>query len=159
MERTLYPRRLRCETFSAQFTLERSSNLGPREFEGLASVFGSLVDTFTPTRVDRGAFAATLNDPVQRTRVKLLRNHDVNQPVGRPVILRECWEGLYLRGRMSDTPGGDQALDELRDGVIDELSIGFDPVTARKEIEPGLGEVRHLEGSEALGGVPGDVRG
>ncbi len=49
-------------------------------------------------------------------------------PLGRAEILREDISGLYGEFRVSKTVAGDEALELVRDGALDGLSIGFEPV-------------------------------
>lgn len=60
--------------------------------------------------------------------VKMLWQHDREQPIGRAVELREDAAGLYGAFTLSRTARGDEALQLLRDGVLDGFSIGFRPV-------------------------------
>jgi HK97 family phage prohead protease len=61
-------------------------------------------------------------------RVKVLVNHDIRQPVGRAIRLWEERDGLYGDLRISKTRSGDEQLELINDGVISELSIGFQPI-------------------------------
>jgi HK97 family phage prohead protease len=66
-------------------------------------------------------------------RVKLLQGHDQQVlPLGKATTLREDKKGLYGEFRISKTDIGDQALDLVRDGVLTNLSIGFQPLKDRK---------------------------
>ena len=77
----------------------------------------------------RGAFSDVLK---AAHRVKLLRNHDVKNPIGRATLLRETDEGLYAEFKVSKTREGDDALELVKDGALDQLSIGFMPIKNRK---------------------------
>jgi HK97 family phage prohead protease len=77
----------------------------------------------------RGAFADVIK---AAHRVKLLRNHDVKNPIGRATLLRETDEGLYAEFKVSKTREGDDALELVKDGALDQLSIGFMPIKNRK---------------------------
>lgn len=59
--------------------------------------------------------------------VKLLYQHDRTEPIGRAIDLREDAAGLYGSFAISRTGRGDEALELLRDGVLDSFSIGFTP--------------------------------
>lgn len=66
-------------------------------------------------------------------RVKLLQGHDQQVlPLGKATTLREDKKGLYGEFRISKTDIGDQALELVRDGVLTNLSIGFQPLKDRK---------------------------
>lgn len=77
-------------------------------------------------RFQRGAFAKTISE--RGDRVKLLMQHDSHEPIGRATSLREDAAGLYGEFRVSNVPAGDQALELVRDGVIDSFSVGFAPI-------------------------------
>ena len=79
-----------------------------------------------PRIIERGAFVATIRDNGHR--VKLLWQHKDDEPIGRPVEMRENQDGLFIKGKIADTPRGREAMGLLSEGVIDEMSIGFDPV-------------------------------
>ena len=57
----------------------------------------------------------------------------VASPIGRAVALREDKAGLYGEFRVSSVPSGDQALELVRDGVIDSFSVGFAPIQAEQD--------------------------
>ena len=114
------------ETCEASFVLKPDVDLAPDEFMGIASMFGRLIDAVVPTRVLPGAFTRTLKDNANR--IVILWHHDEHEPIGRPTLLEETDIGLLVRAKISQTPAGQKALTLLRDGVVRELSIGFDPV-------------------------------
>ncbi len=75
----------------------------------------------------RGAFAKTIKE--RGHKVKFLAQHDRRSlPLGRATLLREDATGLYGEFRVSATQTGDEALELIRDGALDALSIGFRPV-------------------------------
>ena len=82
----------------------------------------------TYTEVFRyGAFKRTIDE--RGKRVKFLANHDRQKlPLGKAMRLEEQTAGLVGEFRVSATPEGDAALELIRDGVLDSLSIGFKPV-------------------------------
>lgn len=107
-------------------TLPRA--LEENEFGGLASAFGTKIDTWMPTFIEHGSFAKTLADRQQQKRVKVLYQHDRMSPIGVPTLMEETQDGLLVIGKVSETQTGKDVLTLLRDGVITEMSIGFDPV-------------------------------
>lgn len=104
--------------------------LPDNSFRGMASVFGSVVDSYIPTILHRGAFSKTLAERsgTGNRGVKILLHHDMDKPIGLPTRLMEVEEGLALEAKVSLTSDGRNALILLRDGVLDALSIGFDAV-------------------------------
>lgn len=86
---------------------------------------GTYAETFR-----RGAFARTIAD--RGDRVKFLAQHERRSlPLGRALVLREDTAGLYAEFRVSKTQHGDEALELIRDGALDALSIGFRPLRDR----------------------------
>jgi hypothetical protein len=79
-----------------------------------------------PEVVKAGAFRRTL-DHLNKSgrRLKALRNHDTGHPVGTLVRAEESPSGLDIEVRMADTAAGDEALREVRAGMLDSFSIGF----------------------------------
>lgn len=59
-------------------------------------------------------------------RVKLLRDHDSSQAIGRAVKLEETDEGLVATFKVARGSRGDEALALAADGVLDGLSVGID---------------------------------
>lgn len=88
-------------------------------------ISGNLTEVFR-----KGAFADMVRNPFK---VKLLRGHDAKAlPLGRATMLKETDKGLYAEMRVSKTAAGDEVLELVRDGALDNLSIGFMPVKNRK---------------------------
>jgi len=74
--------------------------------------------------------------------VKMLYQHNRTEPIGRAIDLREDAAGLYGSFAISRTARGDEALELLRDGVLDSFSIGFRPVDPSPDAPiPGDGRV------------------
>lgn len=74
----------------------------------------------------RGAFTKTIAE--RGDRVKLLMQHNAHEPIGRAITLREDAAGLYGEFAVSRVAAGDEALELVRDGVIDSFSVGFRPI-------------------------------
>lgn len=110
-------------------------------FSGYASIFSN-VDSGGDI-VEPGAFTKTLAEGWER--VKILALHNDNWlPIGRPVELREDAEGLYISARISDTSMGRDIKILLKDGVLNELSIGYDPVVYDYD-DAGIRHLRELK--------------
>lgn len=120
-----------------------------------------------------GSFGKTIKE--RGDRVKLLLQHDHREPIGRAVLLREDTAGLYGEFRVSAVPAGDQAIELVRDGVLDSFSVGFaaikhtrdGDVTVRTEVAlreaslvtfPAYDTARVLALRAALDGLPADER-
>lgn len=115
-------------------------------FEGWASVFHTLIDSWMPTRILPGAFTKTLKENAKR--IKILFQHDPNELIGVPTELREEPYGLFIKGTLSNTPRGIECGQLLKDHVLTEMSIGFDPIrqkTVTERIDGVPTNVRHIE--------------
>lgn len=71
----------------------------------------------------KGAFGRTLME--RKERVKVLWQHDMDKPIGKPTLLEERDGGLYIEAQLSMTTLGRDAAILLKDGVIDSMSIGY----------------------------------
>lgn len=130
------------EFLRAQFDVEGHQK-ETNTFRGVASVFGVHIDAAIPSVIHPGAFKRTLAH--NRSRVRILWQHDDSEPIGIPTAMRETDIGLEVEGRISDTARGRDALTLMRDGVVTDLSIGFDAIKfefdkPRKNAPP----VRHI---------------
>lgn len=106
-------------------------------FAGYGAVFSNL-DSGGDI-IEPGAFSKTLAEDMGR--VKILSGHnDTLLPIGKPLELREDAKGLFLRAKISDTSLGRDIKTLIRDKVLGELSIGYDPVT----FEFDANGIRHL---------------
>lgn len=59
-------------------------------------------------------------------RVKLLRDHDFAQPLGRLVQAKDQAAGVFVRFQVARGEEGDRALQLAEDGVLDGFSVGVD---------------------------------
>lgn len=104
---------------------------GQRTFAGHASVFNTPDHGYVPDIIMPGAFRKTLKEwgPLGAKRIKVLALHRSDWlPIGVPVELTEDQTGLFFRAKLSDTQLGRDVLTLLRDGVLTEMSIGYDCV-------------------------------
>lgn len=108
-------------------------------FTGYASLFG--VTDLAKDQVAKGAFVKSLG--VRGIGgVRMLFQHDPNEPIGQWLDIREDGRGLLVKGRLA--PGVARAREVLalmRDKALDGLSIGFKTVKSRKDAGTG---VRHI---------------
>jgi hypothetical protein len=113
---------------------------GDGTFEGYASIFNRedmgrdviLPGAFRESLARRGASG-----------VKLLFQHDANQPIGVWTALEEDHRGLYAQGRlMREVEKAREVHALMRAGALDGLSIGFRTVKGRRDRASG---VRRLE--------------
>lgn len=94
-------------------------------FSGYAAVCGNLDDG--GDIIEPGAFQKTIAEGWQRVKILALHN-DEWLPIGKPLELREDGNVLYIKAKISDTSLGKDIKILLKDGVLNELSIGYDPI-------------------------------
>ncbi len=125
------------ETKRASLALEEVEIDG--SFSGYASIFG-LPDLGNDV-LDKGAFAKSLSSR-RPSGVRMLWQHDAAEPIGVWTDIREDARGLYVEGRLAKgVTRAREALELMRAGGLDGLSIGFRTVKARKDTRSGL---RHI---------------
>jgi len=105
-------------------------------FSGYASLFGTV--DLGQDLVMPGAFRESLNARGARG-VKLLFQHDPNEPIGVWLELTEDARGLFARGRlMPEVTRAREVLSLMRAGALDGLSIGFRTVQGRTDPASGV---------------------
>lgn len=104
----------------------------PAKIEGYASYFDR-ADQGNDI-VAKGAYAGSIAALKQQGRaVKMLWQHDPAQPIGIWDEVREDERGLYVKGRLLEgVAKGREAIELIRAGAIDGLSIGYRTKRASK---------------------------
>lgn len=111
-------------------------------FSGYAAVFGN-IDSGGDV-IEPGAFTKTIAEGWERVKILALHN-DYDLPIGKPLELREDAHGLYRKGKISETAMGRDVKTLLRDRVLNEMSIGYDPVTFDYDKEDGIRHLREVK--------------
>ena len=110
-------------------------------FSGYASLFGRV--DLAKDVVEHGAFTASLRKR-GAAGVRMLFQHDPNEPIGAWTGIREDERGLFVRGRLATEVGrAREVLSLMRGKALDGLSIGFR--TVRAKADAGRGVRRILE--------------
>lgn len=121
-----------------EFHVRADDEDGERTFSGVAVPYDVEIDLYG-VRESIAPGAVTPADNV----LVLYRHRD---PIGRITSHRETPTGWEVTGVISDTPTGREAHTLMRDGVIDRMSIGFEPVTDEiTRNDDGTVTVRRLE--------------
>lgn len=115
----------------------RAVDTEARTFEGLAVPYGVTIDVPSEgirERFERGAFGDFKNVPVYWM-------HEASEnvratPIGMVTHGEDTDEGYFIKGRISDTVKGTEIHTLMRDGVVNSLSVGFEPV--KDSIEDGV---------------------
>ncbi|MBX3597048.1 MAG: HK97 family phage prohead protease [Rhizobiaceae bacterium] len=122
------------DTKRADLALARVDEQG--EFSGYASLFGET--DLAHDVVERGAFAESLAKR-GAGRVRMLFQHDPNQPIGVWTHIAEDERGLFVKGRLTQGVGrAAEVLSLMRAGALDGLSIGFRTVRASPDKSKGV---------------------
>lgn len=109
---------------------------GDGRFSGYASIFGT-VDLGRDI-IEPGAFSASLKKR-GAGEVRMLFQHDPDQPIGRWSEIREDRRGLYVEGKLAlGVPRGREVHELMKAGALDGLSIGFQTVRSRSEKAAGI---------------------
>jgi len=109
-------------------------------FSGYASLFGRV--DLGRDMVERGAFADSIQNRGAGG-IRMLFQHDPNQPIGAWKEVREDERGLFVRGKLATGVGrAREVLELMRNGALDGLSIGFRTVRATSDPRTG---VRHIK--------------
>ncbi len=112
-------------------------------FDGYAALFNR--EDLGHDVIAPGAFAASLKDRGAGA-VKLLFQHDPNQPIGVWTELREDSKGLYAQGRlMPDVARAREVLALMRAGALDGLSIGFKTIKGRRDPRTGQRRLEKID--------------
>lgn len=107
-------------------------------FTGYAATFSKTPDSYGDI-IDPGAFKKTLREGAKR--IKILWNHHVLEPIGKPLEMVEDDKGLLVKGKLSlGVQRAKEVLSLMKDGVITEMSIGYN--TMKETFTNG---VRHLQ--------------
>jgi HK97 family phage prohead protease len=113
-----------------------------RTFEGYAAAYGN-VDSDNDI-IEQNAFAKSIKEGFPSGRIKVLWQHKADSPIGMPVDMREDGKGLWVKSRISMTAKGDEAIELMRDGVVDRMSIGFSIPGGKSEWDAKMG-VRRIK--------------
>lgn len=92
-----------------------------RTFTGYAAAYNN--EDSDGDVIEMGAFADSIKG--NRDKIKILWQHKSAEPIGVPVEMREDEKGLWVKGKISKTARGDEALELMRDGVVSAMSVGF----------------------------------
>lgn len=112
-------------------------------FEGYASLFNR--EDMGRDVVLPGAFRESLASRGPRG-IKLLFQHDANQPIGIWTALEEDSRGLYAQGKLMREVGkAREVMALMRAGALDGLSIGFKTVKARRDRASGVRRLENID--------------
>ncbi len=103
---------------------------------GYCAIFGNIdsdSDVIMP-----GAFSKTIQERgpgSAKPRIKHLWQHNSWQPIGIPTVLKEDDKGLYFETKFGSDSFSQDALLQHIDGLITELSIGFNTIKSEDVLD------------------------
>lgn len=126
---------------AVDFELEELKTRGEDgwSFSGYASTFGNIDEGGDV--VLRGAFGNT----IARRVPKLLWQHDMSEPIGKVVALKEDARGLHGDFLISRTTRGHDAYVLLKDHAIDSMSIGYIPEDQEFDEKSGVRQLKSVD--------------
>jgi uncharacterized protein len=104
--------------------IKADTNTNNMSISGYASVF-NVIDSYGDA-IKPGAFAKTIMENMSR--VKMLYQHSLMMPIGKITSLSEDSKGLYFSSVLSNTTMGRDCYQLAKDGILDEVSIGFNSI-------------------------------
>jgi uncharacterized protein len=121
--------------------LELKSLSEEGRFAGYASVF-DVVDSQNDI-ILRGAFAKTLRE--RKGGIKLLWQHQMDEPIGIIEKIFEDTRGLYVQGRLLlSVARAREAYDLVKAGALEGMSIGYSPVSFDFEPKTGVRRIHEV---------------
>jgi Escherichia/Staphylococcus phage prohead protease len=112
-------------------------------FCGYASLFGTV--DLGQDLVMPGAFRESLAARGTRV-VKLLFQHDPNEPIGVWLDIHEDARGLFVKGKLTtEVERAREVLSLMRSGALDGLSIGYRTVRGRTDAKTGLRRLMEVD--------------
>ena len=93
--------------------------------------------------ITKGAFAKTIQENMNR--VKVLWQHNLYEPIGKPTEMKEDDKGLFTVSKISQTDVGKKAMILARDGVLNEMSIGFYPIKEEYDSEKKANMIKEIK--------------
>jgi HK97 family phage prohead protease len=105
--------------------------------EGYGAVFNN-IDSVGDV-IEKGAFAKTLQE--RGDRIAFCLQHNIHEPIGKIVEIKEDETGLWLKCRISKSEPG--IATKIKEGILKEMSIGYRTINSKNEIMNGQ-EVQKL---------------
>ena len=126
--------------YKSLFVKEPSVSEDGRRVSGYLAVFG--VKDSDDDILIKGCFAKSITDrgPDSKTNRKIafLWQHNMKEPLGRIVELKEDDYGLYFEAEIDDFELGNRALAQLKSGTLNQFSIGYQYVWDKVEYDENL---------------------
>lgn len=114
-------------------------SVSERKIIGYTASFGNIDSVHDVIKA--GAFKKTLRE--RGKAVKVFYNHAF--PIGKPEVMREEDKGLYTESKVSATARGDEVLQLVKDGVITDMSIGYEVIDFGMDNKTGIRTLKEIK--------------
>ena len=108
-------------------TKELNINSESRTISGYAAVFNN-IDKAGDLLI-KGCFSKSIQErgPESQANDKIIMlwMNDMKEPIGKITKLYEDEKGLYFEAKIDDVPKGNQAIQQLESGTLNQFSIGY----------------------------------
>jgi len=92
--------------------------------KGYASMFNNM-DSDGDV-ITKGAYTKTLLENSER--IAFLYQHNMSQPIGKPITMKEDDKGLFIEAKISNSSLGKDVKTMVSEGILKEFSVGFIPI-------------------------------
>lgn len=116
---------------SFDITEHKADESGNLIITGYGAIFGN-VDSYKDI-ISAGAFAETLAE--KRDRIAFCYQHDIWNPIGKIMDIKEDATGLWLKVMLSAAE--DDIQTKVKEGILKEMSIGYRVVDSSEEVRNG----------------------
>ena len=100
----------------------------------------------------KGAYSKTLNE--NKDRIAHLLQHNIHQPIGKILNLKEDSFGLRFESKLSSSTLGNDTLIQYQEGILKEHSVGFNIIKGEdKKDHYEIQEIKLWEGSTVTFGA------
>jgi HK97 family phage prohead protease len=120
---------LEFKNFEIQET--KADDSGNLIISGYGAIFGN-IDAGGDV-IQMGAFANTLEE--RKDRIAFCYQHDIWHPIAKIQEIKEDVKGLYIRAMISASEDDIQV--KIKEGILKEMSIGYQTVESRNEMKEG----------------------
>ena len=126
-----------------------------RSFDEETGVFEAYIATWNTvdsynTRFQKGAFKKTINERLPKGNIKILWQHEVNEPIGLVTEATEDDHGALIRGTLDiGITRADQARQQMLSGTINQMSFGFDIIKKTRNKDDQVVDITEVKLYEA----------
>ena len=91
--------------------------------------------------ITKGAYAKTLQENSER--IAFLYQHNMNQPIGKPLSMKEDEKGLFIEAKISDSSLGKDVKTMVSEGILKEFSVGF--ISIKEDLQREVNYIKEIK--------------